>query len=175
MNFYEKPLNTLSEKEWEQICMRCGKCCMCKYSDGTVIHFSNYMCKFFDFKNGLCSCYHNRLEKTDSGCLKVDVALLEQHLELLPPSCAYRRLYEGRGLPPYHPLLTGNPNSVIEAEQTVSSLPVISESLREDALKALLKKAKHNHWNVRLVVLKALEIDCQHPLRWLESYPLPSI
>ena len=170
MNFYEKPLCDLSDKEWEQICMRCGKCCMCKYSEGEVIHFSNHMCRFFDIKKGLCSCYKDRLEKADGGCVKVDMNLLEHHLNLLPPSCAYRRLYEGRGLPLYHPLLTGDPNSVIKAGQTVKSLPVFSEDAQEKALNALLLSIKKHHWTTAQLAQKLATINRKYSLKWLENY-----
>ena len=172
MNFYEKPLNTLSEKEWEQICMRCGKCCMCKYSDQNVIHFSNYMCKFFDLKKGICSCYDNRL--TTGECVKVDMHLLENHLELLPPTCAYRRLYEGRGLPSYHQLLSGDPNSAIKVGQTVHSMPVISEDAKEKALITLLRKITKHHWTASQITQILAKINEKYALRWLESYPLSS-
>ena len=172
MNFYEKPLQTLSDQEWEQICMKCGKCCMCKYREGNVIHFSNYICQHFDLKKGLCSCYDSRLATGE--CVKVDMSLLENNLDLLPPSCAYRRLYEGRGLPAYHPLLTGCSNSVVKAKQTVLSLPVVPENAREKALDNLLKQAQQNRWDVSEISQKAIEINNQYSLQWLENYPLPS-
>lgn len=174
MNFYEKPLRDLSEKEWEQICLRCGKCCMCKYSDENVIHFSNYMCKFFDLQKGLCSCYDNRLIKAEGGCKKIDMDLLENHLELLPPSCAYRSLYEGRGLPPYHPLLTGKPNSAIKARQTVRSLPVVPEDAKDNALLLLLKKVQQKPLNRHQIEQELKKIDDKYSLKWLESYPFPT-
>ena len=38
-----------------------------------------------------------------------------QSFEWLPDSCAYRRLANGKDLPEWHPLLTGDPNSVHDA------------------------------------------------------------
>ncbi len=36
-------------------------------------------------------------------CVKVDMILVKYQPELLPETCAYRLLYEGKGLPDYHP------------------------------------------------------------------------
>jgi uncharacterized cysteine cluster protein YcgN (CxxCxxCC family) len=37
-----------------------------------------------------------------------------EHFLWMPATCAYRRLHEGKPLPEWHPLLTGNPASVHE-------------------------------------------------------------
>ena len=173
MNFYEKPLSELTDEQWEQICLKCGKCCMLKYSDNGVIHFSNRICKYFDLKKGICSCYNKRFELTDSECKKVNLQLLEENLELLPPSCAYRRLYEGKGLPPYHPLLTDNPQSVILAKQTVKALPVHLDGSQEKAVIALLRTAKQQNWSDDRLMQNARKVFEKYDLQWLETYPYP--
>jgi len=171
MYFYEKPLDTLTEDEWEQICMRCGKCCAYKYTDGITLYLSNRMCKFFDLKTGLCSCYDQRFKTFGSDCQRVCMELLKTNLSMLPPSCAYRRLYEGKGLPPYHPLITGDPNSVIRAKQTVAFLPVVSEKDREDTIAEIIGKGYNEGLSddeIKEKLTKALE---KFELKWLETYP----
>ena len=174
MYFYEKPLQDLTDEEWEQICMKCGKCCMCKYSEGEVVHFSNQMCQYFDLKKGMCSCYNSRFDKARGECKKVSMELLQNNLELLPPSCAYRRLYEGRGLPPYHPLLTGNPQSVVKAKQTVCTMPVFSETAEDDSLVNLMTTALKNGWSEDKIRQEVFRIRKKFRLKWLETYPFPT-
>jgi len=175
MNFYEKPLSELTDAEWEKICMKCGKCCMCKYSEGDVIHFSNHMCQFFDIEKGVCSCYDTRFEKAKSECKKITMELLENELNLLPPSCAYRRLYEGRSLPTYHPLITGHQKSVEEAGQTVKSLPVFSENAQQDAIIRLLEMSAQQKWNENKFMDEVYKICERFELKWLESYPMTNL
>jgi len=170
MNFYEKPLSELTDEEWEQICMKCGKCCMCKYTDGEVVHFSNQMCQFFDVKKGICSCYSKRFEMAESECKKVSLELMKEDINLLPPSCAYRRLYEGRGLPEYHPLITGNPKSAILAGQTVKSLKVFSEKTLKDTVNAVLDKCSKENWTEAKLKRKIAQINKKFALIWLETY-----
>lgn len=171
MNFYEKPLSELTSEEWEKICMKCGKCCLCKYSEGDVIHFSNYICRYFDLTKRICSCYENRLEIAQGECKKISLELLEHDLYLLPPSCAYRRLYEGRGLPPYHPLLTGDEKSVEKAGQTVKSLPVFSETSIEVAVEKMLNRAGAKQWEESKIMRELKKVQKKFQLQWLETYP----
>lgn len=50
----------------------------------------------------------------------------------MPQTCAYRLLYEGRELPNWHPLITGDPNSVHEAGQSVKNRTVSELVVPED-------------------------------------------
>ena len=167
-NFYEKPLAELTNEEWEQICMRCGKCCLCKYSDNGFIHFSNQVCRYFNLTKGTCSCYDNRLEINKKDCRKVDLELLEHNLSLLPPECAYRRLYEGRGLPKYHPLLTGKK---IPVKYTVASLPVFSETAIDEARNAIYRQCFREKLTPKEILEKQEEVNRKYALKWLETYP----
>lgn len=142
---------------------------MCKYSDDDVVHFSNQMCRFFDIKKGICSCYDKRLETEGADCRKVSMDLLEHHMELLPPSCAYRRLYEGRGLPKYHPLLSGKK---IPKKYTVASLPVFSEKNKEDAKARVVMEGLAKGQSDEAIYKRLAEVEQKYELKWLETYPL---
>ena len=68
-------------------------------------------------------------------CIKLTPYNIEE-LAWMPRSCAYRRLHEGRPLPAWHPLLTGDPESVHAAGVSVRG-QVVSESALEDPEDAL--------------------------------------
>lgn len=122
-NFWKhKKLSDFTEEEWEAVCLRCGKCCLSKSICEDMILFSNQMCCNFDFKTGKCSCYQTRLSAT---CAKVNMHLLQTSPELLPETCAYRLLLDGKDLPDYHPLISGDPQSVHKARKTVLEMPEV--------------------------------------------------
>jgi uncharacterized cysteine cluster protein YcgN (CxxCxxCC family) len=54
----------------------------------------------------------------------------------MPPSCAYRRLHEGKPLPGWHPLITGDPESVHRAGVSIRGQTFSEAELAdpEDAL-----------------------------------------
>lgn len=128
-NFWkEKALADFSDEEWEAVCMRCGKCCMDKWEHEGHILFMDGICEHFDMARCRCSVYEKRLSLDD--CVKVDMKLLQEHRELLPETCAYRLLFEGKELPDYHPLVSGNGNSVHTARKTVLEMPVKNRAQR---------------------------------------------
>lgn len=118
----EKKLADFSEEEWEAVCLRCGKCCLYKTVENDRMCFLNQMCDGFDFKTGKCVRYKTRL---GDSCVKVDLNLLQTQRELLPETCAYRLLFEGKELPEYHPLVSGDLGSVHKAKKTVLEMPEV--------------------------------------------------
>ena len=125
----EKPLARMSRAEWESLCDGCGKCCVHKLEDEETgeVHATNVACRLLDRRSGLCRDYRNRKTYVPE-CVRLTPAKLRQ-LDWLPSTCAYRLLDEGRPLPEWHPLLTGDPESVHRAGQSVRGWTVSEDDV----------------------------------------------
>jgi len=110
-----KTLTQMSPEEWEALCDGCGACCLIQLEDEDTNErvFTKVACKLLDVGSCRCKSYENRTEIVPS-CSKVTPELLET-ADWLPPTCAYRLLYEGKDLAWWHPLVSGDPNSIYEA------------------------------------------------------------
>ena len=126
-----KSLAEMNSREWEGLCDGCALCCMHKLEDEDTgeIFYTDVACKLLDVNTCRCSDYANRAKKVaDCLILSVDEP---QTFEWLPDSCAYRRLANGQELPEWHPLLTGDPNSVHEAGVSVRDSAVSENETAE--------------------------------------------
>jgi len=111
--FWEKKtLEEMTEAEWEALCDRCGKCCLHKIEDveSGEVHFTNVACRLLDVKTCQCKDYDHRSALVPD-CFPLTPELVRK-VNWLPESCAYRRLAEGRGLAWWHPLVSGDPDTV---------------------------------------------------------------
>lgn len=90
------PLLSLSNQDWEDLCDGCGRCCLVKLEDedNGNIHYTNVACRYLDQKTCRCSDYLNRAE-INPRCMVLDRDKLDT-LGLMPATCAYRLLHEGR-------------------------------------------------------------------------------
>jgi hypothetical protein len=91
-------------------------------------------CKLFDPDRCRCTDYDNR-KATVPDCIKLTPGNIDD-LGWMPRSCAYRRLNEGRRLPRWHPLITGDPESTHRAGVSVRG-QTISELALDDPEDAL--------------------------------------
>lgn len=108
----EKALADMTRAEWESLCDGCGRCCLGKIDDpdtGAVVH-TNVACRLLDLQACRCTSYDDR-HRFVPDCVRLTPAKV-QRLGWLPRSCAYRRLSEGRDLAWWHPLVSGDADTV---------------------------------------------------------------
>lgn len=112
-------LADMSRAQWESLCDGCGKCCIHKLEDEETgeLHPTNVACRLLDRHSGRCTDYRNRRAYVPE-CVRLTPRLLRE-LDWLPESCAYRLVDEGRPLPDWHPLVSGDPESVHRAGMSV--------------------------------------------------------
>lgn len=110
--FWEKPLAQLTTSEWEKLCDGCGRCCLVKLEDEDTaeVYHTAVACKLLDHDTCQCGDYKDR-RKTVPDCIKLTLKKLET-IRWLPPTCAYLLRFQGKELPAWHPLISGDPMSV---------------------------------------------------------------
>ncbi|MDT8406412.1 MAG: YcgN family cysteine cluster protein [Methylococcales bacterium] len=130
-HFWEKPLDELTETEWEALCDGCGKCCLTKLQDEDTgqLYYTRLVCKLIDLKTCRCSQYLQRTRLVPD-CLDLKRENLAE-IDFLPDTCAYRLRLNDQPLPTWHPLVSGDPNSVFDAGVSIRSFAMI-ESPEDD-------------------------------------------
>jgi uncharacterized cysteine cluster protein YcgN (CxxCxxCC family) len=107
-----KSLREMTGAEWESLCDGCGRCCLSKLEEeGTGrIYFTDIGCRLLDGQSCRCRDYPNRNALVED-CVRLTPEVIET-VRWLPPSCAYRLIHEGRDLYWWHPLVSGDPDTV---------------------------------------------------------------
>ena len=131
-----KRLEEMTAEEWESLCDGCGRCCLVRFEDEETgeVQPTRVSCRLFDTNSCRCSDYARR-KRHVPDCIKLTPWNIEA-LDWMPPSCAYRRLHEGRELASWHPLVSGDPESVHRAGVSMRG-QTISETALEDVEDAL--------------------------------------
>ncbi len=107
-----KTLTEMTREEWESLCDGCARCCLAKLEDEDTgeIAYTNVACRLLDHETCRCTKYSKRsLFVPDCITLTPDNV---SRLHWMPSTCAYRLLAEGKDLPVWHPLVSGDPDSV---------------------------------------------------------------
>jgi len=127
----EKHLAELTRDEWESLCDHCAKCCLHKIEDIDTreIHFTNVCCRYLEQETCQCTEYQDRSVLV-SDCVTLTPDDLKDPY-WLPSTCSYRLLAEGKPLPEWHPLITGNPQSALESGNGICGR-VVSETEADD-------------------------------------------
>ena len=132
-----RPLEELSPEQWEALCDGCGRCCLEKLKNPSTgkVYYTAVACPLLDLATCRCRDYANRFEKIPD-CLKL--APDNVFGKWLPSTCAYRLLIEGKELPEWHPLVSGDPASVEAAGMRVSGIAVSGENVHPDQLEEFI-------------------------------------
>ena len=136
--FWErKRLEQMTRPEWEALCDGCGKCCMNKLEDEDTgeVALTRVACRLFDDTTCRCAQYPIRHQFVPE-CIVLKPENIDRNLYWMPETCAYKRLWLGQGLPDWHPLVTGTPESVHDAgvsmlQRTVSEFEVADDDWEE--------------------------------------------
>lgn len=121
----KKKLHEMSQEEWEALCDHCGKCCLKKHNLLGKTVFTNFHCRNLNIATCHCIIYGQRLKNKE--CIKVSLSMIITQGNLLPDSCTYKLLYQGKDLPEWHPLKSGTYQSIIDSKNSVKSRHPISE------------------------------------------------
>lgn len=133
--FWEaKRLEDMSRAEWESLCDGCGQCCMLKVEveDTSQIFLTRLACKLLDIGSCRCRDYPDR-HASVPDC----VVLTPENVTSfpwLPATCAYRVLAQGGALAWWHPLVSGDPDTVHQAGISVRTWARSEKGVRASAI-----------------------------------------
>lgn len=127
------PMSRMTRPEWEALCDGCGKCCMNKLEDedsGEVV-LTRVACRLFDDTTCACAQYPIRHQFVPE-CIVLKPTNMDANLYWMPETCAYKLLWQGKRLHDWHPLISGDPQTVHEAGVSMQSRTVPEFDVDED-------------------------------------------
>jgi len=107
-----KPLKDMNQTEWESLCDGCARCCLNKLEDWDTgeIAWTDVVCELLDEETCRCGDYDQRSTLVPD-CIQLTPQSVIS-LTWLPPTCAYRLVRDGKDLYWWHPLVSGDPETV---------------------------------------------------------------
>lgn len=124
----------MSPDQWEALCDGCGRCCLLKLKDGETgeVAYTDVRCRLLDPATCRCRDYPGRQAQVPD-CVQLDVSAWH-YFSIMPTTCAYRLVWEGRPLPAWHPLETGDPGSTQAAGISVRGRSVPEANVHPEEL-----------------------------------------
>lgn len=136
--FWEsKRLDEMNREQWESLCDGCAKCCLHKLEDedSGEVFYTRVVCRYLDQEQCRCTVYDKR-ESLVPTCIKLEPGNFHpdryDDLHWMPNTCAYRLLHEGRPLPLWHPLITGNRKAIEASGESVTGKVISEEFVHPD-------------------------------------------
>jgi uncharacterized cysteine cluster protein YcgN (CxxCxxCC family) len=139
-----KTLKQMTPTEWESLCDGCGRCCLVKLEEdlpeeqlakgaNADIYYTDVGCTLLDAGTCRCRDYPNRSTHV-TDCVRLTPDVIDE-IGWLPPTCGYRLVAEGHGLYWWHPLVSGDPESVHAAGISVRGrVAACEDDVNHDAL-----------------------------------------
>lgn len=128
----KKTLQEMTAEEWESLCDGCARCCLYKIEDqDDQVYYTNVVCRLLDISTCQCTSYPTRHKEMPS-CIQLDPQNVTE-LSWLPSTCAYRLRAEGKELFWWHPLVSGDPQTVRLAGISVQgyAIPELEVDMQE--------------------------------------------
>jgi len=124
----QKKLEEMTRDEWESLCDGCGKCCLNKleWIDTGEVEYTDVACRLLDLETCRCQNYNERTKHVPDCLVLSPKAVVT--LSWLPSTCAYRLVSEGCELHWWHPLVSGDAQTVHSAGVSVRN-KAISENV----------------------------------------------
>ena len=108
-------LAAMNARQWDSLCDGCGRCCLHKLEDmdSGEIAFTDVACRLLDLGTCRCTNYSQR-KSLVADCVVLTPEAVDSS-SWLPSTCAYGMVGRGQDLAWWHPLVSGDPETVHQA------------------------------------------------------------